>query len=86
MREGGGRVGSAVWLLQNMRGSNRDVEACGMEVGRCCPAWWPRTHFREQVAGAVQHVLKAIFRIFWVDSDLGHKTKYLLPWLLYKLA
>ena len=85
IREGGG-VGSALWLLQNMRGSSRDAEACSMEVGCCCPAWWPHAHFSEQVAGAVQHVLEAVFRIFWVDSDLGHKTKYLLLWLLYKLT
>jgi len=84
MREGG--VGSALRLLQSRRGSCRDVEAHGMEVGCCCLASWPRAHFSKQVACVVQHILESVFRIFWVDSDLGHKTKYLLLWLLYKLA
>ena len=66
VREGG--VGSALWLLQNTRGSSRDVEAHGMEVGHYFPTWWPHAHFSEQMAGAVQHVLEAVFRIFWVDS------------------
>ena len=53
MHEGGGGAGSALWLLQNTRGSSRDAEACGMEVGCCYPTSWPCAHFSEQVPGAV---------------------------------
>ena len=40
-----------------------------MEVGHCCPTWWPCAHFNEQVAG---DEVAGVGRIFGpVMSQIG---------------
>jgi hypothetical protein len=42
------------------------ASAWSREVGRCCPAWWPRTHYVEHVVGDEQGMVSDAFGL-----DLG---------------
>ena len=53
-------------------------------VGRCCPAWWPRAHFIEQVAGDDMGKVGAKLGRLRVDLDLGPKIKVAAHLMIYK--
>ena len=53
--------------------------AWSREVGRCCPAWWPRrwtrAHYVEHVAGDERGMVGGVLGWIWAESGHEPNTK-----------
>ena len=55
-----------------------------INVGCCCPAWWPHADFNKQVADDDVGKVGAELGQLWADLDLGPKSKVVAHLMIYK--